>query len=461
MAAPPTQAAAVEFRKELAELREDLMDYSARLDNVLSARGSGPRPPAAGVPAATTQRAPADCVVCLVPPEGEHIKQACCGVTVCLECLAPFLLSSASDFRFLHPSAQAVCPTQGCEGGVAEAAVRSALAPEDMRRFTDQQHLWLEHRASIEAARFKEREAMPFSDDLSQHYLQSRCRQCPSCQAWIEKEAPEGSPWHGCDKMTCRCGARFCFRCNAEEGTCSCTSDVHLFFTREEVLASYRQQDAVAEVMNRVLGQEMVGVMANAITDGPADAWDTAQHAMAARPDLSDALFRELRNSEEAMSALHALMQNEHQIEETTAQLGIDRATFFQMMSLLVAVPGDPAELAVTAAALAGAAAVAAAVHSPGASAAAGGHAPPAAAGQQWWAASDPEGGGAAYSPPSPPPQPAEDLRAAGHEAAPPPPSLPPGGWGLQGAEPAAAHQADEQEGSDGNGWDIDDDDWS
>ena len=62
------------------------------------------------------------------------------------------------------------------------------------------------------------------------------CRRCPSCGTWIQKQS---AGWvTGCDKMTCRCGARFCFQCGSVEASCDCSLG-HDFLEKELVLANY------------------------------------------------------------------------------------------------------------------------------------------------------------------------------------------------------------------------------
>ena len=34
----------------------------------------------------------------------------------------------------------------------------------------------------------------------------NRCKQCPKCKRWVEKNK-------GCDHITCPCGTHFCYRC--------------------------------------------------------------------------------------------------------------------------------------------------------------------------------------------------------------------------------------------------------
>lgn len=67
-------------------------------------------------------------------------------------------------------------------------------------------------------------------------------RNCPRCHSLIQKQA-EGL-LSGCDKMTCRCGCMFCFRCGLEarEGgvaRCRCVGMHHRYIPHSEVLSNY------------------------------------------------------------------------------------------------------------------------------------------------------------------------------------------------------------------------------
>jgi len=48
-------------------------------------------------------------------------------------------------------------------------------------------------------------------------------KHCRRCRAGVLKDS-------GCDKMMCRCGYKFCFRCGAENAVCRCTPSYHLFW---------------------------------------------------------------------------------------------------------------------------------------------------------------------------------------------------------------------------------------
>ena len=60
-------------------------------------------------------------------------------------------------------------------------------------------------------------------DKLVEKYIKKHnVRICANCGNGVEKRS-------GCDKMWCRCGYKFCFRCGREGATCSCTGRNHGF----------------------------------------------------------------------------------------------------------------------------------------------------------------------------------------------------------------------------------------
>eukprot|EP00927_Polykrikos_kofoidii_P043742 TRINITY_DN37835_c0_g1_i1.p1 TRINITY_DN37835_c0_g1~~TRINITY_DN37835_c0_g1_i1.p1 ORF type:complete len:445 (+),score=30.60 TRINITY_DN37835_c0_g1_i1:177-1337(+) len=67
-------------------------------------------------------------------------------------------------------------------------------------------------------------------------------RDCRRCSALIQKQA-EGL-LTGCDKMTCRCGSMFCFKCGMEAraggvSRCRCVGTHHSFIAQSQVLNNY------------------------------------------------------------------------------------------------------------------------------------------------------------------------------------------------------------------------------
>ena len=80
----------------------------------------------------------------------------------------------------------------------------------------------------------------PTADDVaflqSMHaQLGSRYRQCAGCGVWVERSA-------GCAKMTCRCGARWCFECGVINATCNCTPRYHVFYPVGTVLNNWNDE---------------------------------------------------------------------------------------------------------------------------------------------------------------------------------------------------------------------------
>ena len=52
-------------------------------------------------------------------------------------------------------------------------------------------------------------------------------KQCPSCREGVEKIR------RTCNKMSCRCGYKFCFKCGAKDSNCACTGKDHMFWDNQ------------------------------------------------------------------------------------------------------------------------------------------------------------------------------------------------------------------------------------
>jgi len=57
-------------------------------------------------------------------------------------------------------------------------------------------------------------------------------RQCARCRCWVERA-------EGCEKVTCRCGYRFCHKCGSPEARCGCTPLNHVFYDHATVLNNW------------------------------------------------------------------------------------------------------------------------------------------------------------------------------------------------------------------------------
>lgn len=61
------------------------------------------------------------------------------------------------------------------------------------------------------------------NEEATRQYLATlMIRKCAKCGTAATKDS-------GCEKMQCRCGYRYCFRCGTENATCSCTPASHGF----------------------------------------------------------------------------------------------------------------------------------------------------------------------------------------------------------------------------------------
>eukprot|EP01065_Artemidia_motanka_P023824 TRINITY_DN28489_c0_g1_i1.p1 TRINITY_DN28489_c0_g1~~TRINITY_DN28489_c0_g1_i1.p1 ORF type:complete len:384 (+),score=118.28 TRINITY_DN28489_c0_g1_i1:55-1152(+) len=328
----------------VAALRADYDAYFERVEGlrdqlrpfVVSA-ALPPAAAAAGLAAVAAAALPASpCCVCL-EAAADIVTLPCCAVTVCAGCLPPYLSAAAEDFRFSADVEGCVhCPT-GCGGVVPDDVPAAVLTPDAMLRYRQLRSLWFEDRSAIEAAKAAQRDAEPFADDLSRHYLQAHCRQCPSCGSWVAKD-DDGTHWHGCDKMTCRCGARWCFRCGrADAAGCRCTGDEHSWFSRDEVLAGYRMWDSVADMMDRLLGPEAVSAVFEALqSDGVAAVPQALVRVLAERPELPRDLMREIRGTPGVLDALRLSATDPSDTERRDLQmLGLSQELMQQHLRVL------------------------------------------------------------------------------------------------------------------------------
>ncbi|CAE8587703.1 unnamed protein product, partial [Polarella glacialis] len=83
--------------------------------------------------------------------------------------------------------------------------------------------------------------AAPASPRTAEAVRSLGIRCCPKCGAGIEKQGAGFT--HGCDKMTCRCGCRFCFACGlvarADGPACACVAPHHGYLSHESVMGNY------------------------------------------------------------------------------------------------------------------------------------------------------------------------------------------------------------------------------
>jgi len=156
-----------------------------------------------------TDRKALKCRICLDELLDDN-RPVVCPIESCVyhcHCLSSWVVKAVEDGRFPVP-----CP--GCLHPL-DAFLIQARCPEIYQRFA---------RVSVSLA-----EQRGHAEDLAP--LGSR--RCPRCGVWIEK-GPTFSVFGleivGCDKMTCRCGFKFCFRCGAENARCACTGAEHNFY---------------------------------------------------------------------------------------------------------------------------------------------------------------------------------------------------------------------------------------
>ena len=223
------------------------------------------------------------CGVCFdsFPLESMCTARAPCGHLFCWPCFHSYLQTAVEDNKVLDLS----CPEPSCSRPVLSSEVRAVLSPyhyaryrrfrqsavlaADPRvRYCPNRHCqnvlygaadnprihcsqcgewscytcqipWHDGLTCLQVLRHTELRG-PTADDVaflqSMHaQLGSRFRQCISCNVWVERAA-------GCAKMTCRCGARWCFECGVINATCNCTPRYHVFYPLGTVLNNWNNE---------------------------------------------------------------------------------------------------------------------------------------------------------------------------------------------------------------------------
>ena len=178
------------------------------------------------------------CIVCmdtlLASPSETVVRLPCCPSFWHKHCLAEWLLRSAQEGRFPHN-----CPS--CKHQIPDSFISKHV-------ITDDSGWYLRYVSAVEGLRRLRAAAAQHQDG---HDLSSMgFKRCPQCGSWIEKgpsmEAFGVPVMEGCDKMTCRCGCQFCFRCGSLGAACRCTGRDHGFFSHQEVLADYPRSNVGA-----------------------------------------------------------------------------------------------------------------------------------------------------------------------------------------------------------------------
>ena len=136
---------------------------------------------------------PFQCEICLEDMPGGERADLSCGHGFCRGCMTQFIETKVKDGAL-----RICCPSAGCHHELQTEEVVSGLTRQ----------LRGQYRSSVAQAR--RRSSSRAADEAMGGLLKSnQVRRCPHCGHGVEKR-------DGCDHMTCRCGADFCWLCGAD-----------------------------------------------------------------------------------------------------------------------------------------------------------------------------------------------------------------------------------------------------
>jgi len=190
------------------------------------------------------------CAICLDDNGTSAASLTCCeglwteNVARCSACRRPFHRNCIAQHVFFAVERGQLplrCPAPHCEQLWPEPFLNWALDTDQMSRY----------QSAVQAILDLRRANRHGSDVLSPRSAEACAkfgfRACPRCKIFIQKQS-EGL-LAGCDKMTCRCGCMFCYKCGLEAqaggvACCRCVGPHHSFIPIKDVLSNYHGFDS-------------------------------------------------------------------------------------------------------------------------------------------------------------------------------------------------------------------------
>jgi len=204
---------------------------------------------------ATVAECSLKCPICLCSPGIGDAAEAE-PAWYCSKCLAPFHRSCAAGHSMssaLAARLPLVCPVPGCGCRWPRELVAWALSDDELRQYNTAVRQVKEMRSGSERS-----QQTAWSPRTKQAMDNLGVRPCPRCGSAVEKQHGDGF-MHGCNKMTCRCGCKFCYACGLEADTsgvarCSCTGAHHSFLPHDSVMHNYSDMDFDPRTLNGLPG---------------------------------------------------------------------------------------------------------------------------------------------------------------------------------------------------------------
>jgi hypothetical protein len=177
------------------------------------------------------------CAICLdlLIEDGRQILTSvpCCALSKGVyhaSCLQMYVLKAAEDGRW-------PVSCVGCARALDEHTIKTKVFLNNVPTYEKYMNI------VNKLKQLRQQKDNSLTDELLKSLDPKMYRQCPKCKTIIEKGPAKEIlgifQIPGCDKMTCRCGHQFCYRCGADKGQCNCAGAEHEFFSHEDVMKDY------------------------------------------------------------------------------------------------------------------------------------------------------------------------------------------------------------------------------